>query len=280
MVKRRLYAIAPLVLALALHAQSSWAEPPPNGPDAARKALDVEARAEFARGLDALHAANWELAEKHFQRSLDLVARPSTRYNLAFVLFQQGRAGESQLMLEPLLARGDTALDRRYQEYAEALAARIRARSRSSAEEPSPPARVDPRPASSRAPAKARSTKPVATAPEPARSSHSPALSSWGPWVSVGVGGALLVAAGVTGLAAFRADQRFKDGCPDLEDCDPSLSRHQDDAERLGRVTDVLLAAGTTFVVGGLVWRVATPSPSQRHHARGEPWMLTLSGSY
>ena len=95
----------------------------------------------------------------------------------------------------------------------------------------------------------------------------------------MGVGGALLIVGGITGLAARRADRRFIDGCPEVDACDPSLGKHQDDAKRLGWITNVLWVSGAAFVVGGVVWKVTAPSPvSNAGQARS--LMVTMTARY
>src|SRR4051812_50133750 len=54
-----------------------------------------EARAEFENGLEALRNDRWPEAELHFRRSLELVPRPSTTYDLAYAVFRQRRPNES-----------------------------------------------------------------------------------------------------------------------------------------------------------------------------------------
>jgi tetratricopeptide (TPR) repeat protein len=79
------------------------------------------ARASFSEGLRHLRVEHWAEAEVAFRRSLELVPRASTRYNLALVLFKQRRARESLAQLDELLAAPQAAGDERHHEYARTL---------------------------------------------------------------------------------------------------------------------------------------------------------------
>jgi hypothetical protein len=187
-------------------------------------------------------------------------------------------------VLEPLLGPGAAGADQRYREYAQILAARIHAHSNADQHQAAA-ARTENSGGAAQAPdaraeAPAGSAKPLDAGPTPAAVDRSPGLSSWGPWASIGVGGALLVAGAVTGLAALRADRRFVDGCPTLTECDPALEGFKNDAERYGRITNVLLISGATFVVGGVVWRIVVPTGAQHNGARREPLMVTMTARY
>jgi len=78
----------------------------------------------------------------------------------------------------------------------------------------------------------------------------------------LGSGGALLAAAGVTGILALNADAEFEEKCPALRDCDPRLESLQDRTETLATATDVLLVCGGLAVGGALVWLLLTREPS------------------
>jgi hypothetical protein len=273
---------AALVAAAALCVEAAGAAPPrTDGKGAVPDERQANAQAAFEEGLSALRDADWPLAEARFRYSLTLVARPSARYNLAFVLFQQDRASECLGVLEELLAQPD--LDPSYREPAEALTARARARlaagpapgvARRSAAPPLAPKAVTERPAAlprqEKRPATDRGTDPK---------KHGSSVHSWGPWASLAVGGALFVAGGVTGIFARRADDRLSDGCPEHTRCDPSLRKDYDEAIRLGRVTDVLLVSGAAFIAGGVTWRVVAP-PVERRSASLRPSMVTVTVRY
>lgn len=79
------------------------------------------ARAAFNDGLRHLRAEQWAEAEAAFRRSLELVPRASTRYNLALVLFKQRRVRESLVAIDALLAAPPEAGDERHHAYAKTL---------------------------------------------------------------------------------------------------------------------------------------------------------------
>jgi tetratricopeptide (TPR) repeat protein len=213
--------------------------PAPNVPNA-------EAKAEFEKGLAALRADRWQEAELHFRRSLELVPRPSTTYDLAYVLFRQGRPGESIALLEALERDRSPEADA-YREFAAKLLPQVRADLQT--EQP----RV--------APAKPVAVRPDAP-PPPASSDSTPVA----PWIVAGTGGALLIAGAVTGALALAADHDLNEKCPGNRDCDPSLESLQNRAVVLGTTTDVLLITGGVLVAGGLTWHFLLPSPGTGHN--------------
>jgi hypothetical protein len=98
-----------------------------------------------------------------------------------------------------------------------------------------------------------------------------------GPWLTMGVGGALLVGSVVTGILAIHKDSEFKDHCPTLERCDPRLEETRDDAARFARITNVLVVTGAVVMAGGVSWHLLTP-PAPSTASRG--LLLTVSGAY
>ncbi len=91
------------------------------GADPAAVASGDRARAEFSEGLRHLRAEQWAEAEAAFRRSLELVPRASTRYNLALVLFKQRRARESLRAIDELLATPAATGDERYHAFGRTL---------------------------------------------------------------------------------------------------------------------------------------------------------------
>jgi hypothetical protein len=93
--------------------------------DSASDGSGARARELFIRGLDAIRAEQWAEAEHDLRLSNDLVARPSTLYNLALVVYKQGRLLES-LEIATTLSRGDAdATNARYRDYAGQLVERL-----------------------------------------------------------------------------------------------------------------------------------------------------------
>jgi hypothetical protein len=87
---------------------------------------ETEAKLAFDAGLRLLRAERWGEAEVSFRRSLAQVQRPSAKYDLAFVLFKQGRLRQSSELLQDLLNNSNgPAADVRYHEYAKALLANV-----------------------------------------------------------------------------------------------------------------------------------------------------------
>jgi hypothetical protein len=103
-------------------------------------------------------------------------------------------------------------------------------------------------------------------------------INSVGPWVLVGLGGALLVGGAVTGLLASRADGEFSNACPSLQNCDLSLRDTRDRALSLGRAADILFASGGTVLAGGIAWRIFAPGTGPTRS--GQAVAISVSGTY
>jgi hypothetical protein len=98
-----------------------------------------------------------------------------------------------------------------------------------------------------------------------------PTRSAWvntGPWVTIGAGAGLLVAAVVTGVLAKEADSDFTQKCPSLNHCDQQLQGLGNKVSHLATATNILLASGAALVVGGVTWRLALPALSARDGQR------------
>ena len=77
------------------------------------------------------------------------------------------------------------------------------------------------------------------------------------PYVMLGVGGALLIGAGVTGFMALGAQSDLEEKCPDRKDCAPNMKSTRSRAKTLGIVTDVLWIGGALAAGAGLIWILA-----------------------
>jgi hypothetical protein len=135
---------------------------------------------------------------------------------------------------------------------------------------------------------------PIATVPEPTlpaqhagsmktpdrptRAGSSP-IHSVGPWVTMGIGGALLVGSAVSGLLARNADNEFVGACPTLRGCDPSLQDTRDRVVRLGHISDALLVSGIAVASGGIVWKVLAASPAV-HSTSQRGFLVGVAGVF
>jgi hypothetical protein len=234
------------------------APPPGTGPDAS---AEVEARRAFEQGVEALRAERWAEAESAFRSSLRFLPRASTQYDLAFALFRQGRSVESLEVLNDLLKSTKPDEDAEYRELAKSLMVRIVA--------DFPPKRAEAKPAESAS---------IAEPPrrETRRRDESSFLRGPAPWLTIGVGAALLVSGAVTGILAKSADDEVIAGCPTLERCDETVRDARDRAAALGQVTDVLLVAGGVVVAAGVTWRLVVPA--SRPAASGPHGLFVAAG--
>ncbi|MBX3190882.1 MAG: hypothetical protein KF819_28050 [Labilithrix sp.] len=89
---------------------------------------------------------------------------------------------------------------------------------------------------------------PIMAAPE-ARATHA------GPWIVVGIGGAMMVASAVTGIVALGKTSDIADRCPgDVCPRSFDLESERSSAKTFVRATDVLLIGGALVTLGGLGW--------------------------
>lgn len=78
-------------------------------------------------------------------------------------------------------------------------------------------------------------------------------------WAAVGVGGAALVASGVTLLVRQGAITELDDQCPTRRDCDPSLQDTVDRGKLMSTLTTVLVPVGVIGVGAGVALIVTAP---------------------
>jgi hypothetical protein len=107
--------------------------------------------------------------------------------------------------------------------------------------------------------------------------------SATGPIILTSAGGAMLVAAGITGIVALNKTNDIGDRCPN-DDCPRNfdLEGERSSARTFVGVTDLLLVLGTVAVLGGLYWgyRVATASPTPKAAAAATPRPTTFLGDW
>src|SRR5262245_43471797 len=100
--------VLPFVFALltwALTAQAQTAAQEPSAPASDDSA--GQARQLFERGVAALAGQRWLEAEALFRRSVELIPRSSSLYNLALSLFEQARYRECVAVIDRTLANAD-----------------------------------------------------------------------------------------------------------------------------------------------------------------------------
>jgi len=273
------------------------------------------ARRAFRDGLEASRDERWPEAEAAFRRSLALVRRESTLYNLALAVYMEGRRDECASILEDALRDGGAAKDPEYEEYARRLLARVRAetsRVHLTVARPTALVRLDGSaqpgsgserwftvsPGSHEAEASAAGyhsrrfsflakagidvTESLALDAARGRArtprAEPSSAGTLGPWITIGVGGALLAAAAVVGAVALETDDDLKSKCPTEHDCSPALMDERDRVVRLGHITDVLLISGGVVAAGGVAWRVLVPPPHAEDH--GHAVLVEASGAF
>jgi hypothetical protein len=295
-----------------------------HGADSRASEPGTEARRSFEQGLELLRGERWLDAEQAFRRSLAIVPRDSTRYDLAFVLYKQGRIRESLAILEALLGAGDMPTDARYREYAEALKPHVVAQlARLHLRVAPANARlfVDGRDVSQSGPDRELSLDPGQHTAEisapgllserfsfsafagahversvvlvPVQNSERPridarpanepaapaAIHTYGPWIAIGLGGALLVGGVVTGVLASNADNQFVEQCPTFPNCGSDSKDAHDRALAFGHAADILFVSGGVITAGGIGWKLLAPTAGSSPRT-GRTVGVVFSGVY
>lgn len=278
----------------------------------AASTTEAEARTAFESGLAELRAEHWVEAERAFRRSLELMPRPSAQYNLAFVLFKQGRMRESADSLRELVRQTEGDSDASFRESSEALLSEVlsqlamlhirvepdhaqltldgRAVPLAGAERALP---IDPgahdvtlsapgymtRTLSVVGQAGGTTREVVELVPLMVESKteapHDSALARSGPWITMGVGAAALISAGVVYGMAKHADDDFSARCPTHRDCDPQLVPARDNVVHLRTASQILAISGSVLIAAGVSWQLMLPAASDAR-ARGVGVMLTV----
>lgn len=92
----------------------------------------------------------------------------------------------------------------------------------------------------------------ASTAPAPADSGRG---TNAGPWIVMGIGGAMLLGGAVTGIVALGKSNDIEDKCPgDVCPRSFDLDGERSSAKTFVRITDLLLIGGGVVTAGGLGW--------------------------
>ncbi len=91
--------------------------------------------------------------------------------------------------------------------------------------------------------------------PEPAHETEEARPLKTAGWVTVGVGGAMLIGGVITGGMALSLDKDLEKDCAD-GGCPPDLKGERDKLDTLGVATDVLIVIGSAATIAGIVMLV------------------------
>jgi hypothetical protein len=92
----------------------------------------------------------------------------------------------------------------------------------------------------------------VATAPAPV---YRPRPTNPGPWIVMGIGGAMILGGAVTGIVALGKTNDIEDKCPgDVCPRSFDLDGERSSAKTFVRITDLLLIGGGVVAAGGFGW--------------------------
>lgn len=222
--------IASMATTVGVYAQS-------NAPKDARLA---QAKKAFVAGTQAYGAGDFETALARFQRAYELTGSPDLLYNIATVSDRMRRDEEALEAYQGYIQARPRSADRDHVEsrisvLQEALEAERRAEL---------DAQIEARKAAVEAAARVKAERPLThyVGPGP------------GPWITIGAGGATLVAGAVLFGLGQRDEAKVESAPPGS-----SYASVQDLAERAPRRTKAgiaLLSIGGAGVVGGLIWQL------------------------
>ena len=208
--------------------------------DSTSDAKIEEAKKAFAAGTRAYAEGDFENALERFQRAYDLTGSPDLLYNIATVSDRMRLDEEALEAYEGYLeARPDSADREHVAGRIDVLRAAIEARRRAEMD-----AEIEARKAALEAAARVKAERPLTQYVGPGP----------GPWITIGIGSATVVA----GAVLFGLGQRDQSA---VESAPPgsSYSTVQEEAERGPKRTKAgiaLLSVGGAAVVGGLIWQL------------------------
>ncbi|MDB4934248.1 MAG: hypothetical protein JWP87_1220 [Labilithrix sp.] len=93
--------------------------------------------------------------------------------------------------------------------------------------------------------------------------------SNVGPWVVMGVGGAMILGGAITGVIALGKTSDISDKCPgDVCPKTFDLEGERSNAKTFVRITDVLLIGGGVVTAGGLAWLLLSRGSTENEPAK------------
>ena len=219
-----------LISTAGLHAQSSQS----------REARIAAAKEAFAVGTRAYADGEFKTALTSFQRAYDLTGSPDLLYNIATVSDRMRRDEQALEAYEGYLEARPKSADREHVESRiDVLRAAIEARSRAELD-----AEIEARSAAIEAAARVKAERPLTQYVGPGP----------GPWITIGVGGAAIVAGAVLVGLGQRDQKSVESAVPGS-----SYSTVQEMADRGPRRTKAgiaLMAVGGVGVIGGAIWQL------------------------
>jgi hypothetical protein len=97
-------------------------------------------------------------------------------------------------------------------------------------------------------------------------------------YTGVGLGGALLIAGGVTGIMAIGKEKSLEENCPNKGSCDPAYQDDLDSGETLATMSTVFSIAGAAIGVGGVVLILTDTTPGAEKAASARPSLAAVVG--
>jgi tetratricopeptide (TPR) repeat protein len=234
---------------------------------------EQEAKSHFKVGKSLYESGRFAEAAVEWNRAYELSQRVELLYNV-YVAYRD--ASDLPHAIDAL---------RRYLQGAELddatrvnLQARLRAMEESNAKAPvvavtpAAPAAQPTTAAPAAEPAPAQAAQPAAAqpvpAPAPATTASNDSGSSIAPFVLYGVGGALLVAASVTGIVVMGNEKDVEDHCPKDKCSDADTIDELDSTKTLAVVTDVLWITGVVAAGVGTALLLVDSGSGSSEHAR------------
>jgi hypothetical protein len=97
-------------------------------------------------------------------------------------------------------------------------------------------------------------------------------------YTGLGLGGALLIAGGVTGFMAFSKEKSLEESCPAKDQCDPTFEDDLESANSLATMSTVFSIAGAAIGAGGVVLILTDTSPGGDKAEGARPSLAAVVG--
>ena len=223
-------AIASMATTYEVHAQES------SSPDARLR----QAKKDFMAGTRAYGAGDFETALQRFQRAYELTGSPDLLYNIATV---SDRMRLDEQALEAyhgyLQARPESADREHVESRISAIEEALQAQRRAEID-----AQIEARQAAVEAAARVKAERPLTNYVGPGP----------GPWITMGAGGATMVAGAVL-FGLGQRDQAKVEGAPPGSSY-ANVEALAERAPKRSKAGIALMSVGGAAVVGGLVWQL------------------------
>lgn len=224
---------------------------------------EVAARGHYLMGREHYDAGRFAEAALEFQQAYDLSRRPQLLLNLFLAHRDAGHTRDAAVALRRYLADVPDAPQR------EVLRGRLATLEAQLAADEARAREASAREASAREASAQEASAREAGDTGSATTEPSTGGGSVGPWVVIGVGGALAIAAIVTGALAASTHGELSASCPDgICPAGYDLEGNRSSGATLALTTDVLGGVSAAALAAGIVWAIVDATQGSPSEAR------------